>query len=236
MDNLVVDGKVNINGILEVSGTADIGGRLTGRDGATISGSSTDAGLFTVVGSSKITQNMTVDGMLASTSVEFDSISVAGSAQVDNLIVESTAIVVGAATLGTVTATSGEIGALTADTFSVASGIEFVDVVAETVTIQDLTVTAQASIGGDLIVGGTFAPAVTEFQDLSVSGTANIGYTITGGASVAGDLEIGVGNLIMGVGTIARFESVLYNAQVDCISGTDECQSNPLLESDWEPV
>ena len=124
-----------------------------------------------ITGNTSIIGDLVVSGNLTLDSIGFDDLSIAGSGSFGN-----TLSVTGATTLSNVTVL-GNVAQLNVSTTSDFGG--------------DVNVTGNTYISGDLTVGGNITLDAIGFDDLQVSGSANIANNLT----VSGDSEfIGTSN------------------------------------------
>jgi len=93
----------------------------------------------------------------------------------------------------------------------------------DTANIQTLNVISDADIQGDLNIEGTFAPANSEFENLSVTGTATVGSLLATTASIDNTANIQTLNVLSDVdiqgdlnveGTFAPANSEFVNLSV----------------------
>lgn len=125
-----------------------------------------------ITGNTSIIGDLVVSGNLTLDTIGFDDLSIAGSGSFGN-----TLSVTGTTTLSNVTVL-GNVAQLNVSTTSNLGG--------------DVNVTGNTYISGDLTVGGNITLDAVGFDDLQVSGLANIGNTLTVGSdtTLGANLEI----------------------------------------------
>eukprot|EP00535_Pseudo-nitzschia_heimii_P003282 CAMPEP_0197180040 /NCGR_PEP_ID=MMETSP1423-20130617/4797_1 /TAXON_ID=476441 /ORGANISM="Pseudo-nitzschia heimii, Strain UNC1101" /LENGTH=1643 /DNA_ID=CAMNT_0042630059 /DNA_START=214 /DNA_END=5145 /DNA_ORIENTATION=+ len=154
-DDADVSGDMNVGGSMELAST--VFQELSVLGTASVGTLSAE---FAEISGEATVQTLNVDADTAVTG----SLSVGGSTSLENTIFQDISI------LGT-----ADVDSLTVGTASIGG----------TATIGTLIVDNKAEIGAGLSVGGTFAPADSEFQDITVIGTASVGFLSATTASVS---------------------------------------------------
>jgi UDP-3-O-[3-hydroxymyristoyl] glucosamine N-acyltransferase len=165
-----------------------------------------------ITGNTSIIGDLVVSGNLTLDTIGFDDLSIAGSGSFGN-----TLSVTGATTLSNVTVL-GNVAQLNVSTTSNFGG--------------DVNVTGNTYISGDLTVGGNITLDAVGFDDLQVSGLANIGNTLTVGSdtTLGANLEIAGTSNTTGNATFVNAE-VTGTLTAEFLTGAANTQIQTSLQA-----
>jgi len=197
-----------------------------------------------VIGNASVSKNLIVDGTFAPADSKFEDIEVSGIATIGSLSTTS-ATIDGVATIQTLNVITNAViqGDLNIEGMFAPANSEFENLkvtgtatvgsllattasIDDTANIQTLNVFSDADIQGDLNVEGTFAPANSEFENLSVTGTAIVGSLSATSVSIDDVASIQTLNVISNadidgdLSVNGNFVSVNSEFQDITISGT----------------